>query len=111
MEVFKGKKKLPHKLELTNINGFGTYPYGQDEIFVEVSAASAKSWYRAQDILSELPVVTSLSVYSLTAEKGVLKVRLSGPVESLKMAIRASGYRLDVGERNYQLHINPNEVR
>lgn len=34
MEVFKGKKKLPHKLELTNINGFGTYPYGQDEIFV-----------------------------------------------------------------------------
>lgn len=84
---------------------------GQDEIFVEVGAASAKSWYRAQDILSELPVVTSLSVYSLTAEKGVLKVRLSGPVESLQMAIRASGYRLDVGERNYQLHINPNEVR
>jgi len=56
-------------------------------------------------------VVTSLSVYSLTAEKGVLKLRLSGPVESLQMAIRASGYRLDVGERNYQLHINPNEVR
>ena len=38
---------------------------GGDDVFVEVGAASPASWYRAQEILAELPVVTSVSVHSL----------------------------------------------
>ena len=81
---------------------------GRDEIFIEVGASSPKSWYRAQKVLADLPVVTALSVHSLTTQKGVLKLQLSGPVEALQMAIRASGYRLDVSDTAYQLRVNPN---
>ena len=75
---------------------------GRDEIFIEVGASSPKSWYQAQKVLADLPVVTALSVHSLTAQKGVLKLQLSGPVEALQMAIRASGYRLDVSDTVYR---------
>ena len=82
---------------------------GRDDVFVEVSAVSPASWYRAQEILAELPVVTAVSVHSLTAESGILKLQISGPVEALQMAVLASGYRLDASDNAYQLRINPSQ--
>jgi hypothetical protein len=82
---------------------------GGDDVFVEVAATSPASWYRAQQILSELPVVTALSVHRLTANSGVLKLQISGPVEALQMAVLASGYRLDIADNAYQMRINPTQ--
>ena len=82
---------------------------GGDDVFVEVGAASPASWYRAQEILAELPVVTSVSVHSLTADSGVLKLQISGPVEALQLAVLASGYRLDITDNAYQMRVNPTQ--
>ena len=76
------------------------------DIHVELPVSNLQSWYRLRTLLSELPIVQSLSVVKLTSSSGLLKLSLSGSVEALQMAVRSIGYRLEVAGAVYQLKLD-----
>ena len=76
------------------------------DIHVELPVSNLQSWYRLRLLLSELPIVQSLSVVKLTSSSGLLKLSLSGSVEALEMAVRSIGYRLEVAGAVYQLKLD-----
>lgn len=76
------------------------------DIHVELPVSNLQSWYRLRTLLSELPIVQSLSVVKLTSSSGLLKLSLSGSVEALQMAVRSIGYRLEVSGAVYQLKLD-----
>jgi len=76
------------------------------DIHVELPVNDLQSWYRLRTLLSELPIVQSLSVVKLTSSSGLLKLSLSGSVEALQMAVRSIGYRLEVAGAVYQLKLD-----
>ena len=76
------------------------------DIHVELPVSNLQSWYRLRTLLSELPIVQSLSVVKLTSSSGLLKLSLSGSVEALQMAVRSIGYRLEVAGPVYQLKLD-----
>ena len=76
------------------------------DIHVELPVSNLQSWYRLRLLLSELPIVQSLSVVKLTSSSGLLKLSLSGSVEALQMAVRSIGYRLEVAGAVYQLKLD-----
>ena len=77
------------------------------DIHVELPVSDLQSWYRLRTLLSELPIVQSLSVVKLTSSSGLLKLSLSGSVEALQMAVRSIGYRLEATGSVYQLKLDP----
>ena len=77
------------------------------DIHIELPIGDLQSWYRLRTLLSELPIVQSLSVVKLTSSSGLVKLSLSGSVEALQMAVRSIGYRLDVAGSVYQLKLDP----
>ena len=76
------------------------------DIHVELPVSNLQGWYRLRTLLSELPIVQSLSVVKLTSSSGLLKLSLSGSVEALQMAVRSIGYRLEVTGAVYQLKLD-----
>ena len=58
-------------------------------------------------LLAELPIVQSITVLRLTSTSGVLKLKPSGSVEALQMAVRSTGYRLEASGDVYRLNVNP----
>jgi len=76
------------------------------DIHVELPVSNLQDWYRLRTLLSELPIVQSLSVVKLTSSSGLLKLSLSGSVEALQMAVRSIGYRLEVAGAVYQLKLD-----
>ena len=76
------------------------------DIHVVLPVSNLESWYRLRTLLSELPIVQSLSVVKLTSSSGLLKLSLSGSVEALQMAVRSIGYRLEVAGAVYQLKLD-----
>jgi len=79
-----------------------------DEIYVTVPVSSPERWYHIQALLSEMAVVSDVSAHSLSAQRGVLRLRLSGPVEALQLAVRPTGYRLDSDTNGYLLSVSAN---
>lgn len=77
------------------------------DIHVELPVNSLEMWYRLRTLLAELPIVQSITVLRLTSRSGVLKLKLSGSVEALQMAVRSTGYRLQANGDVYQLTVNP----
>lgn len=76
-------------------------------IHVKLPVNSLEIWYRLRQLLSELPIVQSITVLQLTSTSGVLKLKLSGSVEALEMAVRSTGYRLETDGQVYRLNVNP----
>ena len=68
-------------------------------IFIEIPVASIDRWYEARQIFARMPIVTSHAVISLSPTRGIVQLQLAGSVEALQIAIRAMGYRLDLGEQ------------
>ena len=77
------------------------------DIHVELPVNSLEMWYRLRTLLADLPIVQSITVLRLTSRSGVLKLKLSGSVEALQMAVRSTGYRLQANGDVYQLTVNP----
>lgn len=77
------------------------------DIHVELPVNNLEIWYRLRTLLAELPIVQSITVLRLTSTSGVLKLKLSGSVEALQMAVRSTGYRLEASGDVYRLNVNP----
>jgi len=77
------------------------------DIHVELPVSSLDMWYRLRTLLADLPIVQSITVLRLTSTSGVLKLKLSGSVEALEMAVRSTGYRLESDGKVYRLNVNP----
>lgn len=77
------------------------------DIHVELPVNSLDMWYRLRELLSDLPIVQTVTVLRLTSTSGVLKLKLSGSVEALQMAVRSTGYRLEADGKVYRLNVNP----
>ena len=77
------------------------------DIHVELPVNNLAIWYRLRKLLADLPIVHSITVLRLTSTSGVLKLKLSGSVEALQMAVRSTGYRLEPDGDVYRLNVNP----
>ena len=80
------------------------------DIHVQLPVNNLEIWYRLRTLLAELPIVHSITVLRLTSTSGVLKLKLSGSVEALQMAVRSTGYRLEASGDVYRLNVNPAEA-
>ena len=79
----------------------------QKDFYVQVDVSNLQGWLNARRVLSSQPVVSSLTPVSLRGGTGVLRLRLSGPVETLELAVRTAGFRLDIEEGQYRLRVDP----
>lgn len=72
-------------------------------IHIKIPADNLQDWYRLRQMLSDLPIVQSLTVLQLAPAAGIVKLKLSGSVETLKMALRPTGHGLEVDASVYRL--------